>query len=64
MIESAQRLDGTCTGEHSVGLGKKVYLEAELGRPTVDLLRDIKRLIDPQNLFNVRSLDNLEVLRS
>ncbi|KAF8964963.1 FAD-linked oxidase-like protein [Flammula alnicola] len=45
-------LDGTCTGEHGVGLGKKQYLTEELGQGTVDLMKTVKRSIDPLGLFN------------
>ena len=40
------------TGEHGVGVGKKVYLPDELGEGTVELMRTIKRAVDPLNLFN------------
>ena len=40
------------TGEHGVGRGKKRYLNEELGVGTVQLMKSIKRLIDPYNLFN------------
>jgi len=40
------------TGEHGVGVGKKEYLPDELGEGTVELMRNIKRAIDPLNLFN------------
>ena len=43
MVERAIRLEGTCTGEHGVGLGKKEYLETELGVGTVGLMETIKR---------------------
>ncbi|KAM0751434.1 hypothetical protein T439DRAFT_325571 [Meredithblackwellia eburnea MCA 4105] len=52
MVERAQRMEGTCTGEHGVGLGKMHHLEDELGKGTVDLLRNIKKTIDPQNIMN------------
>ncbi|GAA5826536.1 hypothetical protein JCM3770_006374 [Rhodotorula araucariae] len=52
MVERAQRMDGTATGEHGVGIGKKPYVENELGSGTVQLLRDVKRLMDPQNILN------------
>ncbi|KAG6886028.1 hypothetical protein C0993_005212 [Termitomyces sp. T159_Od127] len=42
----------TGTGEHGVGVGKKEYLTEELGEGTVELMRVIKRAIDPDNLFN------------
>ncbi|EEB98894.1 hypothetical protein MPER_01519, partial [Moniliophthora perniciosa FA553] len=39
MVERAIALDGTCTGEHGVGIGKKRYLREELGPGTVELIR-------------------------
>ncbi|GAA5967583.1 hypothetical protein JCM3765_002294 [Sporobolomyces pararoseus] len=52
MVERAQRMDGTCTGEHGVGIGKKAYVENELGEGTVKLLRSLKATIDPQGIMN------------
>jgi len=52
LVHRAITLDGTCTGEHGVGVGKKKYLPDELGEGTVELMRTIKRAIDPLNLFN------------
>lgn len=43
MVERAIRLDGTCTGEHGVGVGKIEYLETELGVGTVNLMETLKR---------------------
>lgn len=40
------------TGEHGVGIGKREYLYSELGEGTVELMRSIKKTIDPLNLFN------------
>ncbi|EGO19916.1 hypothetical protein SERLADRAFT_373977 [Serpula lacrymans var. lacrymans S7.9] len=48
----AIELDGTCTGEHGVGIGKRDYLVTELGEGTVGLMRTIKQTLDPHNLFN------------
>ena len=44
-------MDGTCTGEHGIGLGKQDWLVAELGE-AVEVMRMIKRALDPQDLFN------------
>jgi len=52
MVHRAIALDGTCTGEHGVGVGKKGYLVEELGAGTVELMKTIKRAIDPLGLFN------------
>lgn len=43
MVYAAQRLDGTATGEHGVGLGKIEYLEAELGKGTISLMESVKK---------------------
>lgn len=40
------------TGEHGVGIGKRGYLNDELGEGTVALMKTIKKALDPYNLFN------------
>jgi len=52
LIERALRLEGTCTGEHGVGMGKIGSMRMELGDDMLDLMRDIKRVFDPDNLMN------------
>lgn len=52
LAERALTMEGTCTGEHGVGDGKKKYLLDELGGPAVDLLAAIKKAVDPLNLMN------------
>ncbi len=52
LVERALRMEGTCTGEHGVGLGKMGSMRMELGDDVVDLMRDIKRAFDPDNLMN------------
>jgi D-lactate dehydrogenase (cytochrome) len=52
MVSRAIALGGTCTGEHGVGIGKREYLYEELGYGAVELVKKIKRTIDPLNLFN------------
>jgi D-lactate dehydrogenase (cytochrome) len=52
LIERAIRMEGTCTGEHGIGLGKQESLRAELGDEVIEVMRDIKRLFDPENLMN------------
>lgn len=51
LAERALAMDGTCTGEHGIGQGKKKYLRAEVGG-AVDIMQAIKSAIDPDNLFN------------
>ncbi|KAJ7738060.1 FAD-binding domain-containing protein [Mycena maculata] len=52
MVERAIALDGTCTGEHGVGISKREFLVEELGAGTVGLMKAIKSTIDPLGLFN------------
>ncbi|KAH9057494.1 FAD-binding domain-containing protein [Lactarius vividus] len=52
MVKRALALDGTCTGEHGVGIGKKEFLVEELGAGTVALMKTIKRAIDPLGIMN------------
>jgi len=51
LVQRALAMEGTCTGEHGIGLGKQGWLQEELGE-AVDVMRDIKRLFDPDNLLN------------
>ena len=51
LVERALALDGTCTGEHGIGLGKIDCLEAELGE-AVELMRTLKRAFDPLDIMN------------
>ncbi|MGJ8629304.1 MAG: FAD-binding oxidoreductase [Sulfitobacter sp.] len=49
--DMAISMDGTCTGEHGIGQGKKPYLINELGG-AVDVMGMIKRALDPDNIMN------------
>jgi D-lactate dehydrogenase (cytochrome) len=51
LAELAISMDGTCTGEHGIGQGKRVYLRKELGE-AVDVMASIKAALDPANLMN------------
>ena len=52
LIQRAIAYDGTCTGEHGIGLHKIDYLEEEHGAQTVDIMRRIKIALDPKNILN------------
>jgi D-lactate dehydrogenase (cytochrome) len=52
LVERALKLGGTCTGEHGVGLHKQGFLVEETGNGAVDMMRTIKRALDPLNILN------------
>jgi D-lactate dehydrogenase (cytochrome) len=52
MVRRAIRLGGTCTGEHGIGLHKIGYLAEEAGPGAVEIMRCIKRALDPKNIMN------------
>ncbi|MDN3919215.1 FAD-binding oxidoreductase [Roseateles violae] len=52
MVQRALRLEGTCTGEHGVGLHKQGFLLDEAGEGAVEVMRSLKRALDPHNIMN------------
>jgi D-lactate dehydrogenase (cytochrome) len=52
MVQRAIALEGTCTGEHGIGLHKMGFLLDEAGAGAVDMMRQIKRALDPRNIMN------------
>lgn len=52
LVHHVLRLDGTCTGEHGIGLGKKKYLLDQFNSNTIDVMKSIKSTMDPNNILN------------
>ncbi len=52
LVHRALKLGGTCTGEHGIGLHKMDFLRTETGEGAVDMMRTIKRALDPHNIMN------------
>jgi len=52
LVQRALAMDGTITGEHGVGLGKKKYMNSEHGAEALAVMRAIKHALDPENLMN------------
>jgi D-lactate dehydrogenase (cytochrome) len=52
LVERALAMDGTCTGEHGIGQGKMRYMSAEHGEPALEVMRALKRALDPLDIMN------------
>ena len=52
LVKRALAMDGTCTGEHGVGLHKMGFLVEEAGTGAVQMMRNIKHALDPDNIMN------------
>jgi D-lactate dehydrogenase (cytochrome) len=52
VVHRAISQDGTCTGEHGIGLHKQGFLVDEAGAGTVAMMRTLKRALDPKNIMN------------
>ncbi|NBX54493.1 MAG: FAD-binding protein [Betaproteobacteria bacterium] len=52
LVARALGMEGTCTGEHGIGLHKMDFLVTEAGAAAVAMMRTIKRALDPHNIMN------------
>jgi len=52
MVARAIALEGTCTGEHGIGLHKQGFLLQEAGEGAIDQMRALKRALDPNDIMN------------
>jgi len=58
--EAAIELGGTITGEHGVGLYKKRLLEKMVGSPSMMMMRNLKQVMDPNNILNPGKIFDLK----
>jgi glycolate oxidase len=52
IFEAALELGGTLSGEHGIGLEKKRLLSRALDPRAINIMRDIKKILDPNNIMN------------
>jgi D-lactate dehydrogenase (cytochrome) len=52
LVKRALDMGGTCSGEHGVGIGKMRYLAREHGDDALDVMRALKKALDPKGLLN------------
>lgn len=54
--------EGTCSGEHGIGTGKRAFLEMELGTTSIDTMRKLKLALDPKRLLNPDKIFKIDPL--
>jgi len=52
MMDKALEMEGTVSGEHAIGIGKKACLRDELGDEAIEMMRSLKRAVDPKGVMN------------
>jgi D-lactate dehydrogenase (cytochrome) len=52
LVQRAIAMEGTCSGEHGIGLHKQGFLVDEAGTGAVEMMRTLKRALDPKNIMN------------
>ena len=52
LVQRAIDVQGTCSGEHGIGLHKMEFLVNEAGAGAIDMMRTLKRALDPKNIMN------------
>lgn len=60
IFDYAIKLGGTITGEHGVGLAKKRFLEKQFSNAAIDFMKNIKRVLDPNNILNAGKIFDLK----
>ena len=52
VVQRAIAMEGTCSGEHGIGLHKQGFLLDEAGTGAIGMMRTLKRALDPKNIMN------------
>lgn len=60
LVKRALEMEGTCSGEHGIGVGKRKYLKEEKSQETYNFMKEIKNFVDPKNIFNPGKIFFLE----
>jgi len=61
MFRKTIEIGGTLSGEHGIGTAKKRYLNVELSGRTVTLMRELKRVFDPNGILNPGKIFSADV---
>ncbi|MFT4826519.1 MAG: D-lactate dehydrogenase (cytochrome) [Cryomorphaceae bacterium] len=52
LIQRAIDMDGTCSGEHGIGIGKRDFMIDEFGEATIEVMTALKWALDPTGIMN------------
>ena len=52
IVARALSLEGSCSGEHGVGIGKREFLEQEIGQEVLAVMQSVKHALDPHGIMN------------
>ncbi len=52
LVKAAMSMGGTLSGEHGIGIAKARFMSMEFSQTSIDLMRGIKRVFDPNNILN------------
>ena len=60
VYRTSKAFGGTISGEHGIGLAKKKYLQIGLDEEQIRIMKEIKRIFDPNNILNPNKIFDLE----
>ncbi|MBL7759655.1 MAG: FAD-binding protein [Sediminibacterium sp.] len=60
LFKLVHSLGGTISGEHGIGLIQKPYMQTMFGEAAIELMRNIKRAFDPNNILNPGKIFDLK----
>lgn len=63
LVARAIAMEGSCTGEHGIGLHKMGFLRDQAGDDAVDVMRSLKQALDPLNLMNPGKIFAAQAIR-
>lgn len=52
VMATTLELGGTLSGEHGIGTTKQAFIDMELSEASINLMKNIKKVFDPQNIMN------------
>jgi glycolate oxidase len=59
LFELVKKLGGTISGEHGIGLIQKPYMDIVFDKTNMRLMKEIKRIFDPNNILNAGKIFDL-----